>query len=132
MRQHDYATPGARTPQHVWLKVVQTLLHLSVLLGGALGLPQSVAAAAVTALQDTQTRGELTLARDGGRIALVNEADQRTPDTSPPPKHPPAAAAPAVWESQSSLRSRPVGFAARHRSKHRALPFQARAPPRMS
>jgi hypothetical protein len=130
MRQHHHSTPGARASQRVWLKLVQTLLQLGVLLGGALGPPQAVASAAVTALQDAQQRGELTIARDGSRAALVNPADKRLPDSSPPPKHPAAAPALPLAQSQSPARTRPVGFAARLRSKHRTQPFQARAPPR--
>lgn len=129
MRQHHHSTPGARASQHVWLKLVQTLLQLGVLLGGALGLPQAVASAAVTALQDAQQRGELTIARDGSRAALVNPADERLSDSSPP-KHPAAAPALPIPQSQSPARTRPLGFAARPRSKHRTQPFQARAPPR--
>lgn len=131
MRQHDHASPSPRTPQRVWLKLVQTLLHLSVLLGGALGLPQTIASAAVAPLQDAQTRGELTLARDGSRAALVN-ADKRTPDTSPPPDYPPAAAAPSLADSVHTTRSKLVRFAPQLRSKPGVSPFQARAPPRKS
>lgn len=132
MRQHAHANPGTRTSQRVWLKLVQTLLHLSVLLGGALGLPQAVASAALTPVQDAQSRGELVASRDAGRAALVNAVDKRTPDTSSPPEHPPAAAALSVAQSQASTRATSVRFVARLRSKPSAHPFQARAPPRKS
>jgi hypothetical protein len=132
MRHRKHPATDARPSQRAWLKLVQNLLHLGVLLGGALGLPQAVASATATALQDTQTRGEVTLAREGARVALAAAAEKDGGPDSSSTAHPTPATAAALVDLEAAEYAKPGNFVPRLRSKHRALPFQARAPPRKS
>jgi hypothetical protein len=132
MRHRKHPATDARPSQRAWLKLVQNLLHLGVLLGGALGLPQAVASATATALQDTQTRGEVTLAREGARVALAAAAEKGGgPDSSPTPR-PTSVIAAASFDLEAAAHATPRTFVSRLRAKHSAHAFQARAPPRKS
>ena len=129
MRQRIY--PTERVQRRTWLTLVHTLLHLGVLLGGALGLPQAVASATGAALQDAQARGELTVTREAVRPKLVAAGESRAPDPAPSAHLKAAAPAPSPHRDIAA-RAQPVAFPAPLRSKYGAHPFQARAPPRTS
>jgi hypothetical protein len=130
MRQ-DTLTAEKTSKQLGWLKLFHALLHLGVLLGGAFGLPQAVAASNA-ALQDAQTRGELTLARESGRAAAVGSAKRSGgPD--------PASSKPNAFATAQTTALLPVAQGARSidhvsllHSHHASRAFQARAPPRTS
>jgi hypothetical protein len=125
-------TTGARTEQRSWLKVVQTLLQLGVLVGGGLGSVQAVASATVTPLQDTQTQGSPSLEREAVRLALADAPNKSGGPGNSPAKYPTPAGLARVTHSLAEPSAQSFGFILPLRAKRRLRAFRARAPPRPS
>jgi hypothetical protein len=119
----------AHTPERTWLRCLRALVHLGVVLGGAIGLQQVGAPAAAAALNDGPAPAKTSLARDSARLPLADRGENDS-DALESSSEPPALALRGPAQSASRATFVPSFHVERPESTRSAHAYEARAPPR--